>query len=142
VPLDRKGGRFVKEMPQDPTARLVVVSPDGKTVLNRVITPGEQVALPTGDSLRLDGIGWYARLKVVDDRTTPFLYLALAVAMVGLTLTVAARQQAILGTVVEDRDGLKLVASIRLWRNVSTNREEIENELVKALGNGEKEKIT
>jgi len=47
-----------------------------------------------------------------------------------------------LGTVVEDRDGLKLVASIRLWRNVSTNREEIENELVKALGNGEKEKIT
>lgn len=142
VPLDRKGGRFVKEMPQDPAARLVVVSPDGKTVLDRVIAPGEQVALPTGDTLRLDGIGWYARLKVVDDRTTPFLYLALAVALVGLTLTVAVRQQAVLGTVVEDRDGFKLVASIRLWRNVSTNREEIENELAKALGDSEKEKMT
>jgi len=102
------------------------------------VSPGENVALPGGGSLRLDSVGYYARLSVVDDWSIPFLYAGLVVAVVGLTIAVVARQQIVLVTAVKDLDGVTLVASVRLWHNAPSSRDEIEDELSKALGVAEK----
>jgi len=138
VPLDQSGGDFVQLLPKDPTARVVVTSLDGTQLVDSVVRPGQEVALPTGDSLRLDKFGYYARLSVVDDWTIPLLYVGLVVAGVGLTLTVVARQQLVLLTVVEGQDGIKLIGSVRLWRNAPTSRSEVERELAQALGEDKK----
>jgi cytochrome c biogenesis protein ResB len=142
VPLDRRGDVWVRGIPKNPTARLVVTSPDDKPVLDRVIRPGEELALPGGDTLRLDGIEYYARLSVVDDWTIPLLYVGLVAAMVGLTIAVVARQQIVLATVIEGPDGVKLAATVRLWRNASSSRSEIEGELAQALSEVEKGSTT
>ena len=71
-----------------------------------LVTPGEDVALPDGRNLRVDNVGYYARLQVVDDWSTVPLYLGMVAAMAGLTITAVARQQIVLATVVERPEGL------------------------------------
>jgi len=138
VPLRQEGGNLV--VPQERQAHLVVTTVDGKPVADRVLNTGESIALPSGGMFRIDSIGYYARLTVVHDWSIPLLYAAMAVAMAGLTLTVVVRQQAVLVTVAEGPDGsLRLYASLRFWRNVPTNRAEIETELTRVLGAGQKE---
>jgi hypothetical protein len=95
-----------------------------------------------GGSLRLDDVGYYARLQIVDDWSIPLLYAGLFVALAGLTLAVVARQQIVLATVVEGSEGVKLVAKVRLWRNSSSSRSEIETELTRALREHEKGSTT
>jgi cytochrome c biogenesis protein ResB len=138
VPLDRKGDIGTKRVPADPKARVVVTTPDGATKLDRTVRPGDVVALPSGDSLRLDGVGYYARIQVVDDLTIPILYAGMIVALVGLTVVVVVRQQIVLATAVEGPDGVKLAVRLRLWRNPSSSRDEIESELSKALAPDER----
>lgn len=138
VPLDRSGGYFVERVPANVTARVVVTSSDGVQVLDRTVKQGEDVELPTGGSLRLIGIGYYARLSIVDDATVPFIYAAMVIAMIGLGSTVFFRQRMVVAAVVEGPDGAKLALRMRLWRNTSTNRSEIESALVQALGGDEK----
>ena len=134
VPLDRTAGGFAERMPTNPAARVLVISPDGTTALDSILSPGEGVALPSGDTLRLDEVGYYARLQVVDDWSIPLLYVGLIVAMVGLTMAVVTRQQIVLAGVVEGPEGVKLAMTVRLWRNASSSRSEIESELTRALG--------
>lgn len=133
VPLDRRNGAPVEAMPKNPTVRVVTTSPDGATTLDRVIAPGAEVALPTGDTLRIGSIGYYARINVVDDQSILLMYAAFALAMIGLTLSLVARQQIVLATVVEGPEGPKLAATVRLWRNTPTSRGEIQKELSEAL---------
>jgi hypothetical protein len=97
------------------------------------------MVLPDGSRLRLDSVGYYARLQVVDDGSIPLLYLGLIVAVFGLTIAVVARQQIILATVVEGPDGTRLAVTVRLWRNAPSSRSEIEAELTRALSGSEKE---
>jgi cytochrome c biogenesis protein ResB len=134
VPLDRNGSALVQAVPKVPVARVAVTSANGATVLDRLASPGGEVALPSGDILRIGSIGYYARLQVVDDWTIPLLYVGLVVAMIGLTITVVARQQILIATVMEGPDGAKLAMRVRLWRNASSSRAEIESELTRALG--------
>jgi hypothetical protein len=134
VPLDSSGGRYVQALPSAPTVRLTIATPGGQTVLDRVVKPGDEVPLPTGGSLRLVNVGWYARLSIVDDWTVPLFYAVLAVALIGLAIAVFARQQYVVATVVEGPDGQKLALSARLWRNASTTRESIVSALTEALG--------
>jgi cytochrome c biogenesis protein ResB len=138
VPLSGTRGHFNEWLPTDPTARLVVSSADGAQPINSVLRPGQDVALPGGGRLRLVGIGWYSRLSIVDDWTTPYIYAAMGVAMLGLAITVLLRQQVLLATVVTGSDGSKLAVTMRLWRNTSTNRAEIERVLSEALADHEK----
>jgi cytochrome c biogenesis protein ResB len=143
VPLDIKGLVVSRRVPASPTAKIVVSTPDGRQVLTRTIAVGEQIALPEiGTSLRLDGVGYYARLSIVDDWSIPLLYAALAAAMVGLTTAAAVRQQIVLATIIEGPDGLKVAVKVRLWRNASSSRSEIEDELTRALGGADKGSTT
>jgi hypothetical protein len=91
------------------------------------------VALPVGDSLRVDSVGYYARLKVVDDWSTIPLYACLAAATIGLTIAFVARQQIILATVIEGPEGAMLAVRVRLWRNESSSRSAVEGALARAL---------
>jgi len=138
VPLNGSSGQFDKVLPEDPAARVVVTSVDDELLVDRVLSPGEEVPLPIGDSLRVDSIGYYARLKVVDDWSTIPLYACLAAATIGLTIAFVTRQQIVLATVIDGPEGARLAVRVRLWRNESSSRSAMERELARALGRVEK----
>jgi hypothetical protein len=138
VPLDGASGQFHKALPEDPAARVVVTSMDDEILVDRIVSPGEEVALPTGDSLRVESIGYYARLQVVDDWSTIPLYACLVAATIGLTIAFMTRQQIVLATVIEGPEGARLAVRVRLWRNESSSRSAVESELARALGQVEK----
>lgn len=138
VPLDKKNGAFVFRVPARPVARVQVLGADGSRVMDRTLAVGEMVALPAAGDLRLEGVGYYARLSVVDDWSIPLLYAGLVVAMFGLAIAVVARQQIVLATVVDGPDGPRLAVMMRLWRNAASSRTEIEDHLASALGGVEK----
>jgi len=142
VPLARGEGGWVQFMPAQPSARVVVTTRDGKTVLDQVVHKGDILSPPGSLSFRLDDIVYYARLQVVEDWTIPLLYAVLAVALVGLSIATLARQQIVLATVVDTSDGVRFVARVRLWRNAPTSRGELESELSRALGGDEKGSTT
>jgi len=133
VVLDRANGQAIQWMPADPSAHIRIYGPDRSLLLERTVKPGEAFALPGGEALRLEGIGWYSRLAVVDDWTTPLLYAVMVLAMLALAATVFLRQQVVLATVVEGPDGRTLALRLRLWRNTSATRAEIVHELTGAL---------
>ncbi len=139
VPLDRYGGGYGEWIPQKPSAHLVVTDAQGAPLLDRVLHPGEEVSLPGGGAVRLLDVDWYSRLSLVDDSTIPLIYMAMVIAMIGLSMTLFFRQQLLVATADEGPDGTKLLVKMRLWRNVPTNRAEIETELVRALSGNEKE---
>lgn len=138
VPLDSTQGGLLARLPDDRRARVVVNSAAGLPLLDTVISPGSEVPLPTGGMLRLESLGYYARLQLVDDPATPILYAGLVVAMIGLSIATLARQQIVSAAVVETLGGMKLMVRLRLWRNETTSRNEIETELAKALSVVEK----
>jgi hypothetical protein len=138
VPLDGASGQSDKVLPENPAARVVVTSMDDELLVDRIVSPGEEVALPIGDSLRVDSIGYYARLQVVDDWSTIPLYACLAAATIGLTIAFVTRQQIVLATVIDGPEGARLAVRVRLWRNESSSRSAVESELARALGRVEK----
>lgn len=142
VPLDRVGDHYGEWIPKKPAARVRVISGSGALLLDGVVHPGESLALPGGGAVRLLGIGWYSRLSLVDDPTIPFIYGAMIVAMLGLTLSLVARQQVLVATAMERPDGVVLAMNLRVWRNAPASRGEIERELVRALGSAEKEEMS
>jgi len=142
VPLDRVGWRLQDGLPKEPTAHVVVWSPEGAQLVDSIVKPGESVTLLGGRQLRIVDVGWYARLAIVDDWTTPLLYAVMVVAMLGLALTLLTRQQLLVATVIEGPDGPRLAVRMRLWRNTPTNRAEIESELARALSGDEKGSVS
>lgn len=142
VPLDRAEDGFVERLPAEPKARVLVTSMDDEPVLDRVLRPGEGLKLPGTGTLRLVDVRYYARLQLVDDPSIPFLYAGLTVAMIGLGIATLTQQQIVSATLIETPDGAKLAIRMRLWRNVTSSRGEIESELVKALGGVEKGDMT
>ena len=118
---------------------MVVTSPEGQPILERVVRPGQYVIVPGGVRLRLVEIGWYSRLSIVDDPTIPFIYGSMIVAMLGLTLSLVARQQSLIATVFDGPNGTILAMDIHLWGSAPARRGEIESELALALRSDEKE---
>lgn len=134
VPLDETEGGYAGRVPEQPRARILVVQESGEAVLDRTVALGEEVALPMGGGLRLVDVGYYSRLQLVDDPSVPLLYLAAVVAMLGLGVATLARQILLVARVEEDREGTRVLMTMRLWRILSTTREEVETELREALG--------
>jgi hypothetical protein len=87
-------------------------------------------------------VGYYARLQLVDDPSIPMLYAGLMVAMIGLGIATLTRQQIVSAVVLNAPDGTKLAVRVRLWRNVTTSRGEIESELGRALSVAEERDLT
>lgn len=138
VPLDRTAAGPVNRLPAQPVARVIVTDTSSHIVYSAFVHPKEQVTLPSGSTLRLDNITYYARLQVVDDWSVALFYAGLVVALVGLAIATLTRQQVVLATFVESGDGPTVVVSLRLWRNSSTSRSEIEAELGRALSGVER----
>jgi cytochrome c biogenesis protein ResB len=133
VPLQGPARNYVQSLPSNPKVRVVAVSPQGGLTVDKLVKVGETVSLPSGDVLKLDQVGYYARLSIVDDATIPFIYAGLVIAMIGLGISTLSRQQAVAATVVEGPDGSSLAVYIRLWRNAATSRAEIAAGLETAL---------
>lgn len=139
IPLDAVGGGLAARLPKDARARLVLTNPDGTIVLDKELRPGDSLELPAGATVRLDELGYYARLQLVDDPSVPVLYLGLAVALLGLAVATLSKQHVVSGSIVDADGGRALAVRVRLWRNATSTRDEIESELVRALGNANEE---
>jgi cytochrome c biogenesis protein ResB len=135
VPLDIGSNGALDQVPQNPSAAIVVTDATGKVVARGTIKTGEQLVVPDGTRLLVDDIDYYARLQIVDDWTVPLLYTGLFIALVGLAIATLARQQILLVTTAERPEGPVLLVRCRMWRNASTSRSEIESRLREVLGN-------
>lgn len=134
VPLDRVGEQFGEWIPSVPRARVVVTDRSGQTALNSVIEEGQTLRVPGAGSLRLEGIGWFSRLSLVDDPTIPFVYGSMIIAMLGLIISLATRQQLLLVSYEEGPGGPRIVVRARMWRNSSVDRQELREELTRTFG--------
>lgn len=138
IPLDRASGGFAAKLPADPRARVVVTTMDGQSVLDEILRPGKGLELPGGGTLKVLDLGYYARLQLVDDPSIPFLYGGLVVAIIGLGIATLTKQQMVYARVIGTPDGPRLRVTMRLWRNVATDRVEVEAELRRALACSER----
>jgi hypothetical protein len=134
VPLDSVPEGFLGRIPKDPSAHVVVADLTGAVLLDEVLRPGEEAALPLGGSLRLLGVDYYARLQIVDDPTITLLYIAGAIALVGLGIATLARQMIFTAGIRIEGEARIMAVRMRLWRIHTTSKTEIESELRRALG--------
>ena len=135
IPLDPRGdGTYGEWIPKDPAAHIVLEDGAGTILFDGIVRKGESAALNGGGSVTLLDIGWYTHLALVDDPSIPAVYAAMVLALFGLTLSLASRQQLIAAAVNTGEDGRSLTVMTRLWRNVPTDRAEVERVLTEALG--------
>ena len=126
-------------MPENPSAHVVVRDSDGAVLTDQTLQLKDAMEVPGGQRLRLLSVGWYSRLAIVDDWTTPLLYAVMIIGLLALAAAAVMRQQIVLAGVVNGPEGARLVLRMRLWRNVPTNRSEIESALARALCSDDKE---
>lgn len=89
----------------------------GSTVASRTLGVGDAVTLPDGSALRLLGVGYYARLSVVDDPSIPLVYALLFIALAALGVSVLGRQSLAVAIVREPEPGIRVVdVWFRDWR--------------------------
>jgi cytochrome c biogenesis protein ResB len=138
VPLDSVRGGLIARLPDTIRARVVVSDLDDRPLLDQELRPGDELPLPVGGALRLLDVTYYARLQLVDDPSIPYLYAVAIVAMIGLGIATLTRQQIVAATVIETPDGRRLAVRMRLWRNVTSSKGEMQTELTQALGGTEK----
>lgn len=134
VPLDETEGGFAGRLPDDPRARVLILDATNEPVLDQTIHPDETLTLPSGGSVKLLDVDYYARLQLVDDPSVPLLYAAAVIAMLGLGVATLVRQYTFVAWVAGDAGDTKLRVRMRLWRALTTSRSEIESELRLALG--------
>lgn len=139
IPLDRlQDGTYGEWIPRDPAAHVVLEDGSGAVLFDGVVRKGESAALTGGGTIQLLDIGWYTHLALVDDPSIPVVYAAMLLGMLGLAISLVSRQQLFAATVVDVGDGGRALSVVlRLWRNSSTDRAEVERVLAVALGSPE-----
>ena len=80
VPLAKRDGAFVRRRAQPATGYVHAATGRWRPpVASGTLSVGEELQLPDGSRLRLLGVGYYARLSVVDDPSIPLVYALLLV---------------------------------------------------------------
>lgn len=134
VPLDRSGGAYNESIPQQRTVRVVVRSGSGAVLDDRLLRADETMTLPGGGGFRFLGLGWSARLSVVDDPSIPFVYATMILALLGLAMSLVFQQRIVLAGVAGTGTARTLVARVRLWRNVAGGAAEMRAALEHEIG--------
>lgn len=138
VPLDMQAGSFVQVVPTRPTAEVTVTSVAGNAVLAHAhLQPGESVPVDGGARLRLDNVGYYARLAIVDDPSVPMIYVSLVLALVGVTMALLLPQWMLVVRLSTEDDRRVLEVTTRDWRNASLRLEALEVALRAAFAGNE-----
>ncbi|NTU72058.1 MAG: cytochrome c biogenesis protein ResB [Coriobacteriia bacterium] len=136
VPLDVYRGEQVQGVPKVPKASFVIRrQSDTSLAASGTIGIGEDLALPDGSTLQLVGVGYYARLSVVDDSSVPVVYLLLTVALIGVTVSILGRQSlAVVSIGASETDGTAVRVWFRDWRGGAVRAEQAEEFVREALG--------
>jgi hypothetical protein len=116
--MQKRDRVFAQELPADAKAAFVVRPANGgPPVASGTLSAGEELPLPDGSRLRLLGVGYYARLSVVDDPSIPLVYALLFVALAGMCVSILGRQSLAVVGVVESETGRRTVSVwFRDWR--------------------------
>jgi hypothetical protein len=101
--------------------------------VDEIVDQGTIMDLIDGLQLRIDDVGWYSRLSILDDWTIPFIYGWMILAALALSVTVFTRQQYVVAAAHAGPEGATLAVRMRLWRHSATTRDEITEALTEAL---------
>ncbi|MEI8080477.1 MAG: cytochrome c biogenesis protein ResB [Actinomycetes bacterium] len=118
VPLQTKDGEFIRAVPKQPSATFVVrPATGGSPIASETVLVGQDIQLPNGSRLRLLGVGYYARLSIVDDPSIPLVYALLIVGMVAVSVSILGRQSlALLALQTDEAGEARLEVWFRDWR--------------------------
>ena len=131
---DRDDGAVVRSIPDDPRARVTLTSlADGRRVAEGELTEGSALTLPDGASVRLLGVGYYARLNVVDDWTIPALYAVLSLIVVAVSVALLARQRLLVVESGASGTGTAVSVTVRAWRFAGFTVDEIKRHIESTL---------
>jgi len=115
IPLDITGDVAPWVVPAEPRVAWTRIV-DGVEATGTVGL-GESIDVGGGATLRLDDVGYYARLSVVDDWSVYPLYAVLAIAVIGLALALLLPPKAVWVMLVESERGTSLHARTRQPRS-------------------------
>jgi hypothetical protein len=118
VPLQKSGSAFVQALPDQPRATFTVrPAGGGPPVASGTLLASQELKLPNGSRLRLLGVGYYARLSIVDDPAVPLIYALLLVGLLGVSISILGRQSLAVVTLGETETGERTVyVWFRDWR--------------------------
>ena len=118
IPLQKQDGDFVQAVPKPPRATFTVrPAGGGSPVAAATLSVGQDLKLPNGSRLRLVGVGYYARLSIVDDPAIPLIYALLLIGLAGVSVSILGRQSLAVVTVRTSETGDRGVGVwFRDWR--------------------------
>jgi hypothetical protein len=119
VPLAKQSGAFVQALPSNPKSTFVLRPAEGGApIATGTISVGDALELPDGSGLRLLGVGYYARLSIVDDQSIPLVYALLVLALVGVSVSILGRQTLAVAAIGQGETGSPTVdVFFRDWRS-------------------------
>ncbi|MHB8966517.1 MAG: cytochrome c biogenesis protein ResB [Coriobacteriia bacterium] len=84
IALDKTGGEWLWDVPKSPAVAWTVMR-SGETT-SGVAALGDVIVVGDGMAIKLESLGYYARLSVVDDWSVTPIYILFVLAGIGLTL--------------------------------------------------------
>lgn len=133
VILDAEAQR-TRRVPASPKVRLKAVDASTQEPLAEgVLGVGDAIELLDGSALRLERVGYYVRLSVVDDWSVPVLYGLLVLAVVLASVAILGRPIVAVVAAVEDGDPGELAVWIRGFKTGDTRHLIIRDAVVRAV---------
>jgi hypothetical protein len=133
VIADRTAEGVQLRMPTEKLVRVSIVSA-GSSTPTETLAPGETMALPGGNVLRLVDVVYYARLSVVDDPSVYPIYAIFVIAAVGLSLAIFTPYRSVRFLLVEEGGRIIVHAEARHARKDPLFAERVEAALREGLG--------
>jgi len=137
VPLEKRDGRFIQAVPDPARATFALQPAGGGPRVTETLIPGQELPLPNGSRLRLVGVGYYARLSVVDDPSIPLVYALLIVALIGVSVSILGRQSlAVVVSREREGGGARVDVWFRDWRSNVARTAQAEAAIRAAVSSG------
>jgi hypothetical protein len=108
IPADMNGNTILEVLPADPS---IIVGIDGRDA--GTLKVGKRLTLPDGTKVRLDSVGYYARLSVADDWSIYPIYILFVLAGVAMSAAMLLRYRRVLVLLVDEDGGSRLQAILR-----------------------------
>jgi cytochrome c biogenesis protein ResB len=133
VIADRTSEGVQLRMPAEKRVAVSIVS-GGTSTPTETLAPGQTMALPGGNVLRLVDVVYYARLSVVDDPSVYPIYAIFVIAAVGLSLAIFTPYRSVRFLLVEEGGRIIVHAEARHARKDPLFAERVEAALREGLG--------
>ncbi len=105
-------GLVYRNLPADPRVRLGLTDARTGEVVSAELGVGETIETPAG-TLRVEHLGYYARLSIVEDRTVPIVYALLTIASIAVGVALLVPHRSVLVLLAGESGARRLHVSVR-----------------------------